>query len=156
MLNSQPAPLPPVNRKTHRCKNITLPQTSFAGGKNHGKIQNLKRISFTCLSLLGLTITCDGMVISPKSADKLFVTFYLPSPAPKSWSLRVPLCWFEEGIPGDSLSVLCLFRPICPGKFPYTLLWPMKPCRALFVPKSFVRSSSVFGRENKIEHSHDV
>ena len=24
---------PPVNRMTHRCKNITLPQTSFAGGK---------------------------------------------------------------------------------------------------------------------------
>ena len=26
---------PPVNRMTHRCKNITLPQTSFAGDKNH-------------------------------------------------------------------------------------------------------------------------
>ena len=26
--------LPPVNRMTNRCKNITLPQTSFAGGKN--------------------------------------------------------------------------------------------------------------------------
>ena len=25
-------PLPPVNRMTHRCKNITLPQTSFAPG----------------------------------------------------------------------------------------------------------------------------
>ena len=25
---------PPVNRMTNRCKNITLPQTSFAGGKN--------------------------------------------------------------------------------------------------------------------------
>ena len=24
---------PPVNRMTDRCKNITLPQTSFAGGK---------------------------------------------------------------------------------------------------------------------------
>ena len=27
-------PPPPVNRMTNRCKNITLPQTSFAGGKN--------------------------------------------------------------------------------------------------------------------------
>ena len=27
-------PLPPVNRMTQRCKSITLPQTSFAGGKN--------------------------------------------------------------------------------------------------------------------------
>ena len=25
--------LPPVNRMTDRCKNITLPKTSFAGGK---------------------------------------------------------------------------------------------------------------------------
>ena len=25
---------PPVNRMTNRCKNITLPQTSFTGGKN--------------------------------------------------------------------------------------------------------------------------
>ena len=25
-------PTPTVNRMTHRCKNITLPQTSFAGG----------------------------------------------------------------------------------------------------------------------------
>ena len=27
-------PPPPVDRMTHMCKNITLPQTSFAGGKN--------------------------------------------------------------------------------------------------------------------------
>ena len=26
--------IPPMNRMTDRCKNITLPQTSFAGGKN--------------------------------------------------------------------------------------------------------------------------
>ena len=28
-------PLPPVNRMTSRCKNITLPQTSIGGGNNH-------------------------------------------------------------------------------------------------------------------------
>ena len=28
----------PVNRMTDRCKNITLPQTSFAGGKNNSTI----------------------------------------------------------------------------------------------------------------------
>ena len=32
-------PLPPVNRMTDRCKNITLPQTSFAGSKKHIKWQ---------------------------------------------------------------------------------------------------------------------
>ena len=30
-------PPPPVDRLTDRCKNITLPQTSFAGGKNFAK-----------------------------------------------------------------------------------------------------------------------
>ena len=29
---------PPVNTVTDRCKNITLPQTSFAGGKNRYKV----------------------------------------------------------------------------------------------------------------------
>ena len=30
-------PLLPVNRMTHKCKNITLPKTSFAGDKNRNK-----------------------------------------------------------------------------------------------------------------------
>ena len=34
--------LPPVNRMTHRHKNITLPQTSFEGGK---KCKNEKKSS---------------------------------------------------------------------------------------------------------------
>ena len=29
-----PGTPPPVNRMTNMCKNITLPQTSFAGGNN--------------------------------------------------------------------------------------------------------------------------
>ena len=33
---------PPVNRMTNRCKNITLPQTSFAGGKYSIDYQNLQ------------------------------------------------------------------------------------------------------------------
>ena len=33
-------PHPPVNRMTNRCKNITLPQTSFAGG-NYENVVNL-------------------------------------------------------------------------------------------------------------------
>ena len=36
--------LPPVNRMTNRCKNITLPQTSFAGGNKNWTI-------FLCNSL---------------------------------------------------------------------------------------------------------
>ena len=39
---------PPVNRMTDRCKNITLPQTSFAGGKNIEKhAQTFVRLLFT-------------------------------------------------------------------------------------------------------------
>ena len=34
-------PLPPMNRMTNRCKNITLPQTLFAGGKKSGESQGI-------------------------------------------------------------------------------------------------------------------
>ena len=33
---------PPVNRMTHRCKNITLPQTSFTGGKYYHLYNKIK------------------------------------------------------------------------------------------------------------------
>ena len=33
-------PPPPVNRMTNWCKNITLPQTSFAGGNYKSSVQN--------------------------------------------------------------------------------------------------------------------
>ena len=42
------APPPPVNRMTERCKNITLPQTSFAGGKY---MKELKLVYFSGLSI---------------------------------------------------------------------------------------------------------
>ena len=34
LCQQDPLPLPPVNRMGDRCKNITLPQTSFAGGNS--------------------------------------------------------------------------------------------------------------------------
>ena len=34
-------PPPPLNRMTDRCKNITLPQTSFAGGNNSITVENV-------------------------------------------------------------------------------------------------------------------
>ena len=46
--------LPPWNRMTDRCKNITLPQTSFAGGKNAKRLvtssthRNIKVIPGAC------------------------------------------------------------------------------------------------------------
>ena len=52
--------LPPVNRMTDRCKNITLPQTSFAGGKKSFPesfcIRTLKRDH-------GNSITCSHSLI---------------------------------------------------------------------------------------------
>ena len=44
---------PPVNRMTDRCKNITLPQTLFAGG-NYGKRNQSKY--FLCKNLHYITI----------------------------------------------------------------------------------------------------
>ena len=40
---------PPVNRMTDRCKNITLPQTSFAGGKNAQRNLSQERERWTRL-----------------------------------------------------------------------------------------------------------
>ena len=39
-------PLPPVNRMTDRCKNITLPQTSFAGGNKTVPLQLIAEIKY--------------------------------------------------------------------------------------------------------------
>ena len=40
------ADTPPMNRMTDRCKNITLPQTSFAGGNKKYQRKNLPLRSF--------------------------------------------------------------------------------------------------------------
>ena len=47
---------PPVNRMTNRCKNITLPQTSFAGGKNAQSISQRLNFMLGVDSLNGLTM----------------------------------------------------------------------------------------------------
>ena len=53
---------PPVNRMTDRCKNITLPQTSFAGGNNVIDQKQLNRKEPHCtsitdiISLIGSTL----------------------------------------------------------------------------------------------------
>ena len=43
--------VPPVNRMTDRCKNITLPQTSFAGGNNESDSQYFLEQFFVPLPL---------------------------------------------------------------------------------------------------------
>ena len=47
---------PPVNRMTDRCKNITLPQASFAGGKNRSngnktQTQRMGSIPILCVNV---------------------------------------------------------------------------------------------------------
>ena len=44
---------PSVNRMTHRCKNITLPQTSFAGGNNDFRtlMMNIRPLISLCTRL---------------------------------------------------------------------------------------------------------
>ena len=42
--NADPPP-PPVDRMTHACENITLPQTLFAGG-NYNRIETFDQFSF--------------------------------------------------------------------------------------------------------------
>ena len=46
-------PSSPVNRMTHRCKNITLPQTSFAGGNKRKSPSGCNEHYFSILSRMG-------------------------------------------------------------------------------------------------------
>ena len=46
--SSPPGPGTPPCGQTHTCKHITLPQTSFAGGKKDGKYQRKRNIDVTC------------------------------------------------------------------------------------------------------------
>ena len=56
---------PPVNRMTDRCKNITLPQTSFAGGNNNTK------------QSLGGTSRCEVFLRLSHAARETAHRFYL-------------------------------------------------------------------------------
>ena len=58
-----PAPSPPpVNRMTNRCKNITLPQTSFAGGKDEAFYFCRQLAHLFKTSLQGVSVSaCCGM-----------------------------------------------------------------------------------------------
>ena len=50
---------PPVNRTTDRCKNITLPQTSFTGGKYKQKVEfscNIARECYVTWNMSYLTV----------------------------------------------------------------------------------------------------
>ena len=40
---------PPMNRMTNRCKNITLPQTSFAGGNN--RLSSIAMRNIACVAI---------------------------------------------------------------------------------------------------------
>ena len=42
---------PPVNRMTNRCKNITLPQTSFAGGNKVIRLRGVGRYKLRRIDL---------------------------------------------------------------------------------------------------------
>ena len=47
-----PGTPPPVNRMTNKCKNITLPQTSFASGNYNKFEQNVfRKCSIKCLTI---------------------------------------------------------------------------------------------------------
>ena len=64
---------PPVNRITDKCKNITLPQTSFAGRKNTGLLEIIEGMKNKKSSFVGSTIfCCDDRV------DCGRITFFQP------------------------------------------------------------------------------
>ena len=85
-------PLRPVNRMAHRCKNITLPQTSFVGGKYalylvvylchvvHCRPVTGRFVSFYREEMLGLII-CEfevyGESVHPKNGKRSFLYIHM-------------------------------------------------------------------------------
>ena len=63
MLGSQP---PPVDRRTDTCKNTTLPQTSFAGGKNN----HVLFLSERCSSSVFLSMSTKKQLETCKALKK--------------------------------------------------------------------------------------
>ena len=47
---------PPVNRMTDRCKNITLPQTAFAGSKNESESDTTRSLKLNALPAMVVMI----------------------------------------------------------------------------------------------------
>ena len=76
MYGGKPPP-PAVNRMTHRCKNITLPQTSFAGGNYANRFNKWWKFSeFEMISwkMMGcFTGECHGLIIMCSIANRLLV-----------------------------------------------------------------------------------
>ena len=79
----KPTPLPrkppPVNRMTHRCKNITLPQTLFAGGnkQSYGWDWNPEMMGFYTALCTVHTTQGQGIIV-------YYCTHPCPSPGPGS------------------------------------------------------------------------
>ena len=91
-------PLPPVNRMTHKCKNITLPQTSFVGGKNMKRL--LERTYYHICNDNSYVVRGDTL-LCPVSAHMCAwtfamrfwlytnVTFKKPSILPQNLSIEI-------------------------------------------------------------------
>ena len=87
----EPTP-PPLNRMTHRCKNITLPQTSFAGGKYYFGTCQLACICFGHVSenfIMPIWLLCCPQALNTMNIARLVelgVFFIVPLVAPHRFS----------------------------------------------------------------------
>ena len=89
----QPRTPPPVNRMTNWCKNITLPQTSFAGGNN------LSQCSFS-----PKVCDCSAAVLKPRNyyGYKYMLVF---ANAWRNGALRIKCHFLEYGIGNVGINV---------------------------------------------------
>ena len=69
-----PATPPPVNRMTDRCKNTTLPQTSFTGGKNWNTVKGEIKLIISYLEIIYECKTELGL-FNPQSAACCHICF---------------------------------------------------------------------------------
>ena len=69
-------PSPPVNRMTHRCKNITLAQTSFAGGILRLNTRNTPKFRQYHLGIRAIILDCLNLVRLEKRTWLKWVDFF--------------------------------------------------------------------------------
>ena len=137
---------PPVNRMTNRCKNITLPQTSFAGGNN---VLTVKRgwrpnrvtvrersyctCAYTCLRKVQFTLEESRNVLSSlpmlKTNSKfnslkmrLHFTALFTKPLASRFP-NVPWFWLVQFLWNRNVSIGCQCEPLA-GTASGGVFWP--------------------------------
>ena len=102
--NQQPPPPTPVDRMTDTCKNITLPQTLFAGGDNEKMLcLHVITVSLNLSDFKALWVLCWKLGNRAIQSTKCVTCFWFSKDSSTAWLLGVVSdnfsYWFANCIP---------------------------------------------------------